>query len=199
MITVIPPSEFKTIPWKNGKGQTIELAINKEGTLEDFDWRLSMAQVTENGPFSDFSGYWRHLVLIEGEDITLTHDSDVRHHLRAQLQVASFDGGSHTEAALGAGPITDFNIITRQASFQTEVITYQDDHSVDINVENLMFIYGLKGALNISTKGDKTTLPEGQLMVIEELAGSTISVHGSHWIIANLQQNSTSPIATHDY
>lgn len=70
---IISPNEFKRLPWKNGKGETIELAINEGGSLADFDWRISMARVTEDGAFSDFSGYQRHLLLLDGIGIELTH------------------------------------------------------------------------------------------------------------------------------
>jgi environmental stress-induced protein Ves len=72
-VQIINPNEFKRLPWKNGKGETIELAINEGGSLADFDWRISMASVTEDGPFSDFSGYQRHLLLLKGIGIELTH------------------------------------------------------------------------------------------------------------------------------
>ena len=74
MISVLSPELFITIPWKNGQGETIELAMNYGGHLDDFVWRLSMASVVEDGVFSDFSGYQRNLILIEGNGINLQHD-----------------------------------------------------------------------------------------------------------------------------
>jgi environmental stress-induced protein Ves len=67
MLTILSPETFKTIPWKNGLGHTTELAINSGGNLGKFDWRLSIASVVNDGEFSNFSGYQRHLVLIKGE------------------------------------------------------------------------------------------------------------------------------------
>jgi len=61
LITIISPQQFKKTPWKNGKGETTELAISEGGTLENFDWRLSIASVTEDGAFSYFTGYCRNL------------------------------------------------------------------------------------------------------------------------------------------
>ena len=86
MITIIPPTAFTTTPWKNNKGKTIELAISAGGTVEQFDWRLSMASVTEDGPFSDFSGYQRNLVLTQGNGIILTHDQATTDHLQKLLR-----------------------------------------------------------------------------------------------------------------
>ena len=47
MLNIIPPSQFKSIPWKNGKGTTTELAVSAGGSMQDFDWRISMADVAD--------------------------------------------------------------------------------------------------------------------------------------------------------
>ena len=74
MHKIISPDQFKTIAWKNGQGETTELAISPGGTLADFDWRLSMASVVSDGAFSDFTGYDRQLILLNGHGIKLAHD-----------------------------------------------------------------------------------------------------------------------------
>ncbi len=96
MLTIIEPIQFKTIPWKNGLGETTELAINDNASLDDFIWRISIASVINDGVFSDFSGYDRNLVLIEGKGINLQHDAKSTDLLEKTLDVASFDGGGET-------------------------------------------------------------------------------------------------------
>ena len=113
MFTIISPAQFKTLPWKNGKGETIELAINKNANLDDFEWRISMASVVEDGVFSDFSGYMRNLILIEGNGLNLQHDHNHIDKLSKLLDVATFDGSCTTVGNLHDGAITDFNIIGR--------------------------------------------------------------------------------------
>ena len=54
-------------PWKNGGGTTAEIAIGPPGaTLDAFDWRISMARVASDGPFSSFPGVDRTLSIIDG-------------------------------------------------------------------------------------------------------------------------------------
>jgi environmental stress-induced protein Ves len=150
-VQIINPNEFKRLPWKNGKGETIELAMNEGGSLADFDWRISMASVTEDGPFSDFSGYQRHLLLLKGIGIELTHldgasinntinngENNVgyqeRHDfqtldaqrletqiLDTPLRIASFDGALATSGRLIAGPIRDFNLIVKADKYYSQV------------------------------------------------------------------------------
>ena len=56
---ITKPEDFITMPWRNGLGSTIELVKHWSG--DSFQWRLSMADVTQDGAFSDFSGYDRSL------------------------------------------------------------------------------------------------------------------------------------------
>ena len=107
-LTTYSPSDFVTVPWKNGKGETIELAINPGGTLAQFDWRLSIATVVEDGEFSDFSGVERNLILIEGNALHLHHQLagvETKYNLDKKLSFATFDGASKTLGHLPAGPI----------------------------------------------------------------------------------------------
>jgi len=100
VIKIIPPEKFKRTLWKNGKGETTELAINDGGTLDDFDWRISMAKVVEDGVFSSFPGYLRNLILIDGNGMDLQHDQLSVDQLERPLSFATFDGGCHTVATL---------------------------------------------------------------------------------------------------
>ena len=46
------PTDFTRMPWKNGGGQTTELVRNSPDG--DYSWRLSLADIDLNGPFSSF-------------------------------------------------------------------------------------------------------------------------------------------------
>ncbi len=121
MLTILSPETFKTIPWKNGSGHTTELAINSGGNLDNFDWRLSIASVVNDGDFSNFSGYQRNLVLIQGEGLTLDHRNGDIDKLTNLLDIAHFDGGSKTYGSLVNGSIKDLKIMTKQNSYTAEV------------------------------------------------------------------------------
>ena len=110
--SIVSPSEFVSMPWKNGLGKTIEILKQDLPGEDRFAWRLSMADVTTDGIFSNFAGYDRTLLLLEGNGITLKHGNDQVDVLEAPLQAARFDGGTETEAVLHSGAIRDFNIMT---------------------------------------------------------------------------------------
>lgn len=141
---IIPPTRFKTLPWKNGKGSTKELLVEEIENEAAFAWRLSMAPVTSDGSFSDFSGYHRQLILIEGNGIRLAHSNGQIDRLKQRFDMACFDGGWGTEARLYQGEITDFNIMSRQGvcSAQVDIFRQQAEHRLAVNADQLL-IYPL--------------------------------------------------------
>jgi environmental stress-induced protein Ves len=141
---IIPPTRFKTLPWKNGKGSTKELLVEGNQNEAAFSWRLSMAPVTNDGSFSDFSGYHRNLILIEGNGIRLAHGNGQVDRLKQRFDMACFDGGWGTEARLYQGEITDFNVITREGvcAAQVDIFRQQSEHRLVVNADQLL-IYAL--------------------------------------------------------
>jgi len=184
MISVFSPENFKTIPWKNGKGETIELAISDAGTLDDFTWRLSMARVVEDGVFSDFSGYQRNLILIEGNGISLQHDHNKIDKLSNLLEVANFDGACRTVGNLHSGAITDFNIMTHQEKCRARVETYNERQNVEIKSADLCFVYSLSGEYLLLASHQKTqTITAGHLLKLSDPQEKNLSVEGQQLII----------------
>ena len=67
---LLPAAGHRRMPWKNGGGETVEIAISPaDAGLDGFDWRLSMATVATDGPFSVFPGIDRSLAVIRGAGI----------------------------------------------------------------------------------------------------------------------------------
>ena len=119
--------DFKTVPWKNGKGSTRELRVENLETDDAFAWRLSMAPVMTDGLFSDFSGYDRKLILVEGKGMTLRYGNGQADQLNNRFDMASFDGGWRTEANLHQGEILDFNVMTRQGVCHSQVDAFANE------------------------------------------------------------------------
>lgn len=190
MIKIISPDQFKNIPWKNGKGITTELAISDGGTVNDFDWRISIASVTEDGLFSDFSGFLRHLVLIEGNGIELKHNNSQLDQLKDLLDYAKFDGGCVTNGNLVDGPIKDLNIITRHDRYNTRITTMVDQQSTKITQCSLCFIYSLQYEAKVFSDDGLISeiLPTDHLMQITNNTTPLI-VTGSQVIISQIREN----------
>ena len=195
MLTILSPETFNTIPWKNGLGHTTELAINSGGNLDNFDWRLSIASVVNDGDFSNFSGYQRHLVLIEGEGLILDHRNGDVDELTNLLDVSHFDGGSKTCGRLVNGAIKDFNIMTKKNSYTAEVNCYVKQCRVTLPLiaNRLIFAYSLTNEMNIEY-GSKplASVPVGHLAqlkitnVSEGHQQETVVISGQTMIIVDL-------------
>ena len=53
---ILRANQYRCMPWKNGAGVTREVAAwPPEARLDDFGWRVSMARVERDGPFSTFA------------------------------------------------------------------------------------------------------------------------------------------------
>jgi len=196
MISIIQPSQFNTIPWKNGQGETTELAINDNASLDDFTWRLSIASVVNNGVFSDFSGYYRNLVLIEGMGISLQHDGKNIDMLKNLLDVASFEGSCKTQGSLVNGSIKDFNIITDndKVTAQVHCYTKAQQVKVELSKSNICFAYSISDDIKIEVfQNESTVVPVGHLLKLSpsivELAVEKMKVTftGENMIIVQLE------------
>ena len=101
------------MPWKNGGGSTLELAVEPpNGDLASgFRWRLSSAEVAESGPFSAFPGLERWLFLLEGDGFELDFESRGRMDLREAFFPIRFPGDWPATATLAGGPSTDLNLM----------------------------------------------------------------------------------------
>ena len=115
---VLRSADHKRMPWKNGKGETVEIAVSPPGSsVDNFDWRISMATVGEDGPFSVFDGIDRTLSVLSGEGITLSVAGHAPITLRRETPPYAFPADRETHATLVSGPITDLNVMTRRGSF----------------------------------------------------------------------------------
>jgi uncharacterized protein len=106
------------VPWKNGGGATAEIAAFPESSgFEAFGWRISMADVASDGPFSLFPGIDRTLILVEGDGIELDVEG-IAYPLDKATPKLSFSGDDITIGRLLSGPIRDLNVMTRRGQFR---------------------------------------------------------------------------------
>lgn len=120
---LIRDAEQVRMPWKNGGGETIEIARGPEGsTLDTFEWRISRAQIDRPGAFSRFDGIDRTLAILEGEGVSLSIEGQ-EVCLTAASSPFSFDGGAAISSRLLKGPVTDLNVMTKRGRCSHRVET----------------------------------------------------------------------------
>ncbi|MBO9522325.1 MAG: HutD family protein [Nocardioidaceae bacterium] len=111
-------SEHRVVPWHNKQGLTEEIACAASADGGGFDWRISMARVTENCAFSLFPGVDRVLVQVSGDPMTLTVDG--QRHLLRLFEPFAFAGEAVTGCDL-EGQTLDLNVMTRRGAWTSSV------------------------------------------------------------------------------
>jgi environmental stress-induced protein Ves len=116
-------SGLAPMPWKNGGGVTREIVCYPpEAGMDDFAWRVSIATIATDGPFSVFNGIDRVITLLEGAGMRLrAEDGRFDHALDKALVPFAFPGEASVDCTLLAGESQDFNVMTRRAKLQAEV------------------------------------------------------------------------------
>ncbi|MGH7125687.1 MAG: HutD/Ves family protein, partial [Stellaceae bacterium] len=139
---IIRSSEYRRMPWKNGGGETVEVAVSPEGaSLDAFDWRVSMAHVASSGPFSRFPGIDRTLAVLAGSGIRLGVAGRCTVVLDRDTPAFTFPGGDFTTAELIAGPIDDLNVMTRRVSHRHRLLRIPAETPVPLRREgNLLLV-----------------------------------------------------------
>ncbi|MBM4367293.1 MAG: HutD family protein [Deltaproteobacteria bacterium] len=154
MNIVIPPDAYRRMPWKNGGGTTALIATSGD---EPAGWRLSRAIVASDNPFSDFAGYERFIVLLEGEGCLLT--------VRGKLVMLDdwlvpfrFAGEDPVDCALVDGPCVDLNWMVRRDRFEGRVTVLRPGESADA-----VAVYAAGDAL--VNAGESVEIPAGHTLV----------------------------------
>ena len=170
------------MPWRNGLGSTIELVKHWSG--DSFQWRLSMADVTQDGAFSDFSGYDRCLLLMHGKGMTLTDQAGQQWCLSETLDAAHFKGEDLIDARLHDGPILDFNLMTRRKDCCAKVFTSQQEKGQNIDLNgDLFLLFSMQGHTFVQlNQTQETQLEEQHLLQLSPNAADACYCSGEAWI-----------------
>lgn len=129
----LPAASLARTRWKNGGGWTTELGIEPASAdvNGDFDWRVSIADIERDGPFSQFPGVERDLFLLDGAGVVLDIDG-VDQRLDQPLQRVHFSGAANVDCRLIDGPTRDFNVMVRARSIVAYIAASEPLHHLAI-------------------------------------------------------------------
>jgi len=102
------------VPWRNGGGETAEVAAFPPGAgMDDFVWRISIAEVRGVGPFSDFPGTDRILSVLEGNlSLTVADAPEIR--LNPAAMPFAFPADVPASGVAIGGDVRDLNVMVRR-------------------------------------------------------------------------------------
>ncbi|POO55856.1 HutD/Ves family protein [Agrobacterium rosae] len=177
---ILRAGDYKRMPWKNGKGETVEIAVfPPDASIDTFDWRISMASVVEDGAFSTFENIDRTLVVLSGEGITLFVDGSDPVELRQNSEPHRFAADTPTFATLLDGPITDLNIMVRRGRAVCHV-RRQASGLVEASVTGTTVVFALdactKDGLQHLAPTDCVVLDSGDVLALDGDDNSSVLV-----------------------
>ncbi|KRF30631.1 HutD/Ves family protein [Nocardioides sp. Soil805] len=105
---IVRSADVAPQPWANGGGTTRELLRADDGA-----WRVSLADVVGDGPFSPFPGRHRLLTVVDGPVLALVVDG-VEQVVEPRRPFA-FDGAAEVGASVPEGPVRVLNVIADPA------------------------------------------------------------------------------------
>ena len=114
---VIPAYEYRRERWRNGLGWTRE--IHAAG--DPWQWRLSIAEIERDAPFSSFPGVERELVLLSGNGLRLQFDDGESALLEPPHGRLRFEGERAVTGELVDGPTQDFNLMWRRDAVDAQL------------------------------------------------------------------------------
>jgi len=172
-ITHLTNTDYVRQPWRNGAGTTIELA--RDDRHERWLWRLSVADVDRSGPFSDFTGYRRTIMLLDGGGMTLSFDRAPPVVIDRRYRPFAFDGGIRTDCRLLDGPIRDMNLIVDDAQVEAslEARVLERESSWRIEPGAFTLLHAIAGRFDVAIDAHRVALAPGDTLRIDD--ASTIS------------------------
>jgi environmental stress-induced protein Ves len=171
---IIRAADYKTMPWKNGGGSTTEIAVSPEGaSLGDFDWRISMAHVGADGPFSSFPGIDRTLSVISGNGIRLAFGDGETVALDRLSAPFAFAADRAVDGVLVDEPIDDLNVMSRRGAWTHRVERLMVSGSLGAD-EGLLVLIARSGDWRVNG----TALAAGDTAILDAPGRADLAVGG---------------------
>ena len=174
---VLTPADYRRMPWKNGGGQTTEIAVYPpQANLDAFAWRASVADVTRDGAFSAHPGVDRTLVLLQGAGMLLSGPGEPLD-VRARYEPVTFAGDTALECRLTGGAVRDFNLMIRRTAARGQLSVVRDEAGI-IVPSRFRLCYAAAGACECLLAGHvPLVLKEGHALLIDAEAAPPPVLH----------------------
>ncbi|MFO1058512.1 MAG: HutD family protein [Dongiaceae bacterium] len=176
MLRRLTPADYRSMPWANGRGTTLEYAREEDG--EGWLWRLSRAAVVEPGPFSPLPGLDRVLLLLEGPGFTLDLGPAGRVRVSRPLQPVRFSGDWPVAAIAVDGPSQDLNLMTARRRVTAALAVLRETAPAAPAGARCLAL-ALAGAWRIALPGAAVALAAGELALASGEAGRALACDGT--------------------
>jgi environmental stress-induced protein Ves len=155
MILHLKASDRVSTPWRNGGGMTRVVMVHpQDAGMDDFDWRVSIADVASDGEFSRFQGVDRWMGVVSGAGIRLECEGLDPAVVTSNDRPFFFSGDVRTKGVLLDGAITDVNLMVRRGGSEARLSRFPitGECSVAVPGAGLMIFQRGAGQLTIGTE-----------------------------------------------
>ena len=177
MVKIVRGGECRTTAWKNRGGSTTEIAVAPAGaSLDDFDWRVSMARVASDGPFSEFANIDRTLAVLKGDGLSLVIGGAAPVMLDQNSEPIRFSGDTPTSARLLASEIIDLNVMTRRGRFEHRLRRIREAAWCDFDGYDIVLAVACAGKVEMSLPHEKIDLAHGDTAILMHADSSSFMI-----------------------
>jgi uncharacterized protein len=138
---LLPSADHRKMPWLNGGGWTSEIIAWPKP--EDWEWRLSVADIEQGGPFSAFAGVDRTIALLQGNGFALTVANQPTVAIMRPHEPFDFRGDEPTNCSLVDGPVQDLNLMVRRSSTPRQLHFVEVIDTIElVDIELAIVVWG---------------------------------------------------------
>ncbi len=191
MTQLIQYANLRSAPWKNGGGSTTEIAIAPAGAhLDDFEWRVSLATIAQDGPFSAFPGIDRSLALVDGDGVLLDF-GDERFVLSPSEPLIEFAGEDAVHATVTGQHTTDFNVMTRRGvcRHRLELRTVRGKEALKRRAGTTILFLAEGESMTLSSARERIAMVRYDTVVIEADDDWTMEAQQATVLVADIIRN----------
>ncbi|WP_052420901.1 HutD/Ves family protein [Paraburkholderia ferrariae] len=160
-LAALPPEA-----WRNGGGVTRTLAMHDSGGNSGGAWRISIAEVERDGPYSRFVGMTRVSFVLRGAGVVLREGA-----LEVSLapeEAVEYTGNAAWNARLVNGPVTVLNVMSTTQRYRVKVRALTAPETVAAG--DIALVLTLDGVCEIATHGAANTqLEAGRYAMFDTL------------------------------
>jgi environmental stress-induced protein Ves len=163
-------------PWANGGGVTRVIAKGRfDGGAADYDWRLSVADVSTSGAFSKLPGVDRVITLTDGPGLLMTIDG--HEHTLEPFRPLPFVGEAATECEV-VEPTRDFNVMTRRGVCTATVDVCTGSETLAASGDSISYVISLKGEADVQLSSGTVNLGQFDAVLVTAAAEVRVGEKG---------------------
>ncbi|HWK45626.1 MAG TPA: HutD family protein [Stellaceae bacterium] len=184
--TIIEPGDYRSMRWRNGLGQSMEIAAAPGGDAAP--WRFGIATIDRSCPFSIYPAHDRTILPLDIDGFVLTFSGDESGPLTVDdpMRPVAFGGEWPAECRLLGGPVRAVNVMTDRTVFTHRVSV------VSLTGEPVDCPLAGNPCLVLALRGDVIATIGGRAMTLTEHA--TLRLDGS--IVPSLRLAALGPVAS---